>query len=58
MLNPVGTAISYQGQLCIAGGPGNGVCDMTFQLFDAATAGNAIGAPVATPVTVIRSGVV
>ena len=51
-LNPIGTAISYQGQLRNAGGPVNGVCDMTFQLFDAVTAGNAIAAPVATPVTV------
>lgn len=51
-LNPIGTAISYQGQLRNASGPVNGICDMTLQLFDAVTAGNAIAAPVATPVTV------
>jgi hypothetical protein len=51
-LNPMGTAISYQGQLRNAGGPVNGVCDMTFQLFDALSAGTAITAPIAMPVTV------
>lgn len=50
--NPIGTAISYQGQLRNASGLVSGVCDMTFQLFDAVTAGNAIATPVATPVTV------
>jgi hypothetical protein len=49
---PMGTAITYQGQLRNAGGPVNGVCDMTFQLFNALSAGTAITAPIATPVTV------
>ncbi len=51
-LNPIGTAISYQGQLRNGAGPVNGDCDMTFQLFDAVTAGNAIATPVAAEVTV------
>jgi len=51
-LNPIGTAISYQGQLRNVSGPVNGVCDMTFQLFDGVVLGNAIAAPVATQVTV------
>jgi hypothetical protein len=51
-LNPMGTAISYQGQLRNAGGPVNGSCDMTFGLYDALSAGTAITAPIATPVTV------
>jgi hypothetical protein len=49
---PMGTAISYQGQLRNAGGPVNGVCDMTFQIFDAQSAGAVMAAPIATPVTV------
>lgn len=51
-LNPIGTAISYQGQLRNAGGPVNGICDMTFHLFDAVSSGNAIAAPIAAQVTV------
>ena len=35
----VGTAWTYQGQLKNAGGPVNGVCDMQFGLWDAASAG-------------------
>jgi hypothetical protein len=49
---PMGTAITYQGQLRNAGGLVNGVCDMTFQIFDALSAGAAITTPFATPVTV------
>ncbi len=51
-LNPIGTAISYQGQLRNASGPVNSVCDMTFQLFDAVNSGNAIATPIAAQVTV------
>ena len=48
----LGTAFTYQGQLRTSSGPVNGACDMTFQLFDAATAGNAIGNAVSKPVAV------
>lgn len=51
-LKPIGTAITYQGQLRNAGGAVNGVCDMTFQLFDALSAGTVITTPVAMPVAV------
>ena len=51
-LNPIGTAISYQGQLHNGAGPVNGVCNIIFQLFDAVSSGNAIAAPVAAQVTV------
>lgn len=38
-----GTAFTYQGKLSQAGTPIDGDVDMVFDLFDAATAGNAIG---------------
>lgn len=51
--NPlIGTAISYQGQLRNASGPINGVCDMTFQLFNGVIAGRAIAGPIARQVAV------
>ncbi len=42
---PVGTTISYQGQLKEAGVPLNGNVDLKFELFDAEFDGNPIGAP-------------
>jgi hypothetical protein len=38
-----GTAFTYQGQLTNENGAITGACDMTFNLYDAATAGNAVG---------------
>ena len=40
---PVGTAITYQGQLSSGGSPANGSFNMVFKLFDAATLGSQIG---------------
>ncbi len=48
----LGTAFTYQGNLRKANGPVNGACDMTFRLFDAATAGNPIGNAVSLSVPV------
>jgi hypothetical protein len=38
------TTFTYQGYLTNAGGPINGLCDLQFSLFDAASAGSQIGA--------------
>lgn len=40
---PQGTAFIYQGKLQQSGAPVNANVDMVFELFDAATAGNAVG---------------
>jgi len=42
---PVGTTISYQGQLKEAGVPMNGNVDLQFELFDAEVDGNRVGSP-------------
>ncbi len=52
---PVGTAFSFQGSLSQQGVPSTGAFDMRFKLFDAATAGNQVGADVeATDVAVVN----
>jgi hypothetical protein len=42
-LAPVGTAFSYQGRLSDGGSPANGVYDIRFDMYDAATGGTWIG---------------
>lgn len=41
--SPVGSAITYQGQLKNNGGPANGSFSMEFRLFDALASGNPVG---------------
>jgi len=41
----LGTAITYQGKLSDAGNPANGSYDLKFTLYDAASAGGAVGQP-------------
>ena len=41
-----GSAFSYQGQLVRSGHPANGLYEMDFTLFDAATNGNSVGTSV------------
>src|ERR1051325_3361036 len=43
MAAPLGTGITYQGQLKNAGSPANGSFNMTFSLWDDAAAGNQVG---------------
>jgi chromosome segregation ATPase len=43
---PLGTAFTYQGRLTEGGSPANGSYDLRCALFDAASAGNQIGAAV------------
>jgi hypothetical protein len=43
---PQGTAFTYQGELSDGGHPANGTFDMTFTLFDAATSGKPVAAPI------------
>ena len=48
----VGTGFTYQGQLRDDSGPVNGSCDFTFELWDAGTGGNQVGAVNKSGVTV------
>jgi hypothetical protein len=50
------TAFTYQGRLNDGAGPANGSYDLTFTLFDAATAGTQIGGILTNTTTTISSG--
>lgn len=53
--DPVGTAVTYQGQVKEAGVPLNGAVDVRVELFDAEVGGNPVGAPVVvTDVPVVK----
>lgn len=56
---PLGTAFTYQGRLADGSTPANGLYDLRFTLFDAATAGSAVGTPsvVTTNATPVSNGV-
>ena len=56
---PLGTAFTYQGRLADGSTPANGLYDLRFTLFDAATAGSAVGIPsvVTTNATPVSNGV-
>jgi hypothetical protein len=45
-MTPVGSGFTYQGRLLDGGNPANGLYDLRFTLFDAATGGNQIGTPI------------
>jgi hypothetical protein len=53
---PAGTAFSYQGRLTDNGVAANGTYDLQFTLFDADTAGNAIGTPIVKDDVTISGG--
>jgi hypothetical protein len=53
---PMGSAFTYQGRLADAGGPATGSFDFRFTLFDAATVGGAVGAPVSVPAVAVAQG--
>ena len=53
---PVGTAFTYQGRLTDGGNPANGIYDFQFLLFDAATGGSQVGAPVALEDVAVAEG--
>jgi hypothetical protein len=55
-LAPVGSAFTYQGRLQSGGSPANGPYDLRFTLFDAATAGNQVGATVTAHAQVVSAG--
>ena len=46
--SPLGSAFTYQGRLQKGGAPFDGACDMAFRLYDAASAGNELGAITST----------
>ena len=48
----VSAAFTYQGQLRQGGAAVNGSCDMTFRLYDDPAAGNVIGSPITTTLSV------
>ena len=53
---PLGTSVTYQGQLKQDGVPANGNLDMQFRLFDAATLGNQVGNPVTVNGVAVPNG--
>jgi hypothetical protein len=53
---PMGSAFTYQGRLADAGVPASGSFDFRFALFDAATGGSAVGAPVSIPAVAVTGG--
>ena len=53
---PAGTAFSYQGRLLDAGAPATGTYDLQFTLFDAATAGSPVAAPVVRDDVMVAGG--
>ncbi len=53
---PSATAFSYQGRLTDAGQPGNGVYDLQFALFDSASGGAVVGAPVVVDDVTVSGG--
>jgi hypothetical protein len=53
---PAGTAFSYQGRLTDNGVAANGTYDLQFTLFDADTAGSAIGTPVVKDDVTVSGG--
>jgi hypothetical protein len=53
---PVGTAITYQGRLTSAGQPANGVYDLRFALYDAASGGSQLGSPLTNAPVIITNG--
>lgn len=56
---PLGTSFNYQGRLADGSAPANGYYDLRFTLFDAASAGSAVGTPsvVTTNATPVSNGV-
>ncbi len=55
---PVGSTFTYQGRLTDGGQPYSGSADLIFKLFDAATAGSAIGPPLSIPGYTVTDGLV
>jgi len=53
---PLGTAFTYQGQLQTDSGPANGLYDLRFTLFDAATLGSPVGSPLTNSAVVVSNG--
>jgi hypothetical protein len=51
------TVFTYQGRLMQSGLPANGLYEMQFTLFDAATNGNSVGTPVAVAPVAVSNGV-
>jgi hypothetical protein len=51
-----GTAFTYQGRLNDGAGPANGLYDLQFVLFDAASAGNQVGGPITNAATAVSNG--
>jgi len=53
---PLGTAFSYQGRLNEAGAPANGIYDVRFALWDAATNGTALGPALTNTALALTNG--
>lgn len=53
---PLGTAISYQGQLKTSSNPANGSHDLRFTLYDAVAGGNIVAGPVCSDNVIVANG--
>ena len=53
---PLGTAFTYQGRLTQGGNPAHGSYDLRFALFDAASAGNQVGAAITNQNVAVSNG--
>lgn len=51
-----GTVFTYQGRLNDAGGPASGIYDLRFAIYDAASAGSALGTPITNTAVTISNG--
>jgi hypothetical protein len=53
---PLGPAFTYQGELRVGGNPASAGYDMQFRLYDAASGGSVVGAPVAVNAVAVVGG--
>src|ERR1051325_6159801 len=51
-----GSAFTYQGRLSVGTTPANGTFDLTFTLYDAATAGNVVAGPLTNSSVAVSNG--
>jgi hypothetical protein len=56
MAAPMGTALSYQGELAVGGNPTNGSYDLRFTLYDDASGGAAVAGPITNSAVDVTNG--
>jgi hypothetical protein len=55
-IDPIGTTFTYQGRLELGGSPANGIYDLRFTLYDAATNGATVAGPLTNSAVAISDG--